>query len=141
MATPRNKRKLAAINKDNHEDHLKNNSARDTNVTKIQEVYIIQVSEELERNVTKKLCQEFCTTENLIFGALTEPGELFLNPQLRGHSGPVPETSRISNGENQETNEDRSQNDTHSELSVSLSQYSQECSSGETTYNSNAKLS
>ena len=42
--------------------------------------------------------------------------------------------SRISNRESQGTNEDRSQNDPHTEVSVSLSQSAQELSPEETFY-------
>ena len=48
MATLRNKRNLAAINKDNHADHPRNEQARDRNVPRNQEGYITQVSEEIE---------------------------------------------------------------------------------------------
>ena len=55
MATLRNKRKLEAPNKENNEEHPRNNQARDTNVTRTQENSITHVSEEIESTVTKKL--------------------------------------------------------------------------------------
>ena len=58
MATLRNKTKLAAINRENHEEHPMNFQERDTNVPRIQENYITQVSEEIEGRVIKKLSQE-----------------------------------------------------------------------------------
>ena len=54
MATLRNKRKCAATNRDNHEDHPRNNQARNTNSPRVQEDYITQVSEETGGKVTKE---------------------------------------------------------------------------------------
>ena len=45
---------------------------------------------------------------------------------MQSHSGSVPETSRNTYGESQGTNEDRSQNDAHSEARVSQSQSTQD---------------
>ena len=56
MATLRNKRRSAASNRDNHEDHLRNNQARNANCLRIQDGYINQVSDEIEGKVTKKNC-------------------------------------------------------------------------------------
>ena len=96
--------------------------------------YINLVSEEIERRVTKKLSQEFNRTESRFLGALFKIDEFLLNPEVRVHSGPVPETSRNSNGENHETNEGRSQNDPHPEVGVSLNQSSQELSPDDSSY-------
>ena len=52
MAT-RNKRKLAALNKENCEEHPKSNLALNSNVPRSQEDYITLVSEEIEGRVTK----------------------------------------------------------------------------------------
>ena len=68
MAT-RNKRKMAAWNKENCEEHLRSNLASNSNVPRSQEDYITQVSEEIEGRVIKKLSQEFSRTENCILGA------------------------------------------------------------------------
>ena len=57
MATPRNKRKLAALSKENCEEHPWINLAQKSNVPRSQEDYITQVSEEIEARVTKKLSQ------------------------------------------------------------------------------------
>ena len=65
MAT-RTKRKLAALNKENCEEHPRSNLASNSNVPRSQEDYITQVSEEIEGRVTKKLSQEFSRTENRI---------------------------------------------------------------------------
>ena len=70
MAILRNKRKLAALNKLNCEEHPRNNMAQNSNVPRSQEDYITQVSEEIEGRVTKKLSQEFSRTENRILDAL-----------------------------------------------------------------------
>ena len=59
MATIRNKKKLAALNKENCEEHPRNNMAQNSNVPRSQEDYITQVSEEIEGRFTKKLSQEF----------------------------------------------------------------------------------
>ena len=56
MAT-RNKRKLAALNKENCEEHPRSNLAQNSNFPRSQEDYITQVSEEIEGRVTKS-CQK-----------------------------------------------------------------------------------
>ena len=134
MATLRIKRKLAAINRVNHEDHPRNDQALNTISCRIQEGYITQVSEDIQDRVTTKLSQEFTRIENRILGALSRLDEFLPNPQARVHSGPVPETSRNSNIENQGTNEDRSQNDPNHEVGIYLSQSSQELGPEETSY-------
>ena len=60
--------------------------------------------------------------------------EFLLSPQFRVHSGSILETFRNSKGENQETNDDRSQNDPHLDVGVFLSQSSQKLSPDETYY-------
>ena len=62
MATLRNKKKLAALNKENCEEHPGSNLAQNSNVPRSQEDYITQVSEEIEGRVTKELSQEFSRT-------------------------------------------------------------------------------
>ena len=104
MAT-RNKRKLAALNKENCEEHPRSNLAQNSNVPRSQEDYITQVSEELEGRVTKKLSQEFSRTENHVLGALARLDDFLMNPLIQGHSGTAPETSRNVFSINQETNE------------------------------------
>ena len=59
MATLRIKRKLAALNMENCEEHTSSYLAQNSNVPRLQEDYITQVSEEIEGRVTKKLFQEF----------------------------------------------------------------------------------
>ena len=93
MAT-RKKRKLAALNKENCEEHPRSNLAQNSNVPRSQEDYITQVSEEIEGRVTKKLSHEFSRTENRILGALARLDDFLMNPLFQGHSGTTPETSR-----------------------------------------------
>ena len=112
MAT-RNKRKLAALNKENCEEHPRSNLAQNSNVPRSQEDYITQVSEEIEGKVTKKLSQEFSRTENCMLGALARLDDFLMNPLLQGHSGTTPETSRNVFSINQGTNEDDSQSNPH----------------------------
>ena len=101
MATLRNKRKLAAINRVNHQGHPGIIPARKTNSLKIQEDYITQLLEEIEGRVTKKLSQEFRRRQSRILGASSRI-DGFLNPPAGVHSRPVPETSRNSNKETRE---------------------------------------
>ena len=70
MATLRNKKKLAAINKEKCEEHSGSNLAQNSNVSRSKEEYIIEVSEKFEGIVPKRLSQEFSRTENRILGAL-----------------------------------------------------------------------
>ena len=86
---------------------------QNSNVPRSQEIYIAQVSEEIEGRVTKKLSQDFSRTENRILGALARLDDFFMNPLLQGHSGTTPETSRNVFSINQGTNEDDSQSDPH----------------------------
>ena len=117
MAT-RNKRKLAALNKENCEGHPRSNLEQNSNVPRSQEDYITQVSEEIEGRVTKKLSQEFSRTENRILGALAGLDDFLMNPLLQGHSGTAPDASRNVFSINQRTNEDDSQSDPHPEAGL-----------------------
>ena len=117
MAT-RNKRKLAALNKENCEVHPRCNLAQISNVPRSQEDYITQISEEIEGRVTKKLSQEFSRTENRILGAIARLDDFLMNPLFQGHSGTTPEASRNVFSINQGTNEDDSQSDPHPEADL-----------------------
>ena len=121
---------------DNHEYLPRINQAQDTKSLGIQQGYITQVSDEIEDRLTIKLSQEFSRTESRILGFLSGLDDFLLNPQALVHCRYVPETSLNSNRENQGTNEDRSQNDPHPEVGVSLNQSSLELSSEETSYTS-----
>ena len=108
-----NKKKLAALNKENSEEHPRSNLVQKSNVPRSQEDYITQVSEEIEGRVTQKLSQEFNRTENRILGALARLDDFLMNPLLQGHSGTTPETSRNMFNLSQRTNEDDSQSNPH----------------------------
>ena len=116
--TTRNKRKLAALNKENCEEHPRSNLAQNSSTPRSQEDYITQVSEEIEGRVTKRLSKEFSRTENRILGALARLDGFLMNPLLPGGSGTTPEPTRNASGINQGTNEDDSQNDPHPEAKL-----------------------
>ena len=120
MAT-RNKKKLAALNKENCEEYPRSNMAQNTNVPRSQKDYITQVSEEIEGRVTKKLSQELSRTENRILGALARLDDFLMNPLLQSHSGTTPETSPNMFSINQGTNEDDSQSNPHPEAGLLIS--------------------
>ena len=125
MATLRNKRKLASLNKKNCEEHPRSNLAQNSNVPRSQEDYITQVFEVIEGRVTRKMSQESSRTENRIHVALSHIDDVLMNPLIQGHSGTAPKTSRNAFGTNQGTNEDDSQSDPHPEASISRNQMTQ----------------
>ena len=130
MATLRNKRKLAAVTRETQEEHPRNCQSRNTSVSRINEEYITQISEEIEGRVTKKLSQEFSRTESRILGALSKLDEFLSNQQIQTHSRTVPWPFRNTNVENQGSNEDDSQSDPHPEAGIFC---------GQTTQNSGPK--
>ena len=89
MAMLRNKRKLTVIARETQE-YPRNNHSQNSAAPGVTEDYIAQVSEEIERKVTKKLSQEFGRTESRILGVLSKLDELLLNPQIRTFSGTTP---------------------------------------------------
>ena len=113
--TTRNKRKLAALNRENCEENPRSNMAQNSGAPRSQEDYITQVSEEIEGRARKRLSKEFSRTENRILGALARLDDFLMNPLLLGHSGTTPEPTRNTSHNNQGTNEDGSQNDPHPE--------------------------
>ena len=123
--TTRNKRKLAALKKENCKEHPRSNLAQNSIAPRSQEDYITQVSEEIEGRVTKRLSKEFSRTENRILGALARLDDFLMNPLLPGHSGTTPEPSRNALSISQGTNEDDSQNDPRPEASLFHSQMTQ----------------
>ena len=125
--TTRNKRKLAALNKENCEEYPRSNLAQNSNAPRSQEDYITQVSKEIEGRVTKRLSKEFSRTENRILGELARLDDFLMNPLLQGHSGTTPEPSRNASSTNQGTNEDDSQNDPHPEAGLFYVQMTQNC--------------
>ena len=124
MAT-RNKRKLAAFNKKNCEEHPRSNLAQNSNVPRSEDDYITQVSEEIEVRVTKKLSQKFSRVENCTLGALARPDDFFTNPLNQGHSGTAPNTSRNMFSISQGTNEDDSESNPHPEAGLFTNQMTQ----------------
>ena len=62
-----NRRKLAAINVDNHGEQPKKNQAWDTYFPSNQVDYITQVSEAIEGRVTKKLSEELIRMKSPIW--------------------------------------------------------------------------
>ena len=99
MATLRNKRKLAAVSRETPESTI-NSRGQNTLDPDLTQDHISQVSEEIERRVTKKLSREFSRTESRILGALSKLDEFLLNPQVRSCSVAVPGTSRNNKSEN-----------------------------------------
>ena len=89
MATLRNKGKLAAVAREAQEAQLRNGQSRNTSGPRMDEEYITQVLDGIGGRVTKKMSQEFSTTQSRILGALSELDEFLLNPQIRTHSGTV----------------------------------------------------
>ena len=72
---------------------------------------ISDVSQEIERKVTKSCSKDFSRTESRFLGALSKLDEFLLNPQVRTCSVAVPGTYRNSDSENREPPGDRSPND------------------------------
>ena len=125
MATLRNKRKLAAVTRETQEENPRTGQSRNTSVPRINEEYIIQVSEEIEGRVSKKLSQEFSRIESRILGALTKLDEYLSNQQIQTHFESVPGTFRNTNVKNQGTNEDDSQSYPHPEAGIFRGQTTQ----------------
>ena len=123
--TTRNKRKLAALNKENCEERPSSNLAQTSSARRSQEDYITQISGEIEGRVTKRLSKEFSRTENRILGALARLDDFLMNPLLPGHSGTTPELSRNALNTRQGTNEDDSQNDPRPEAGLFHGQMTQ----------------
>ena len=125
MATLRNKKKLAALNKESCEEHPRSHLAQNSNDPRSQKDYITQVSDKIEGRVTNKLPQEFSRTENRILGALARLDDFLMNPPIQGHSGTAPETSRNAFSTSQGTNEDDSKSDPHPEAGIFNNQTTQ----------------
>ena len=123
--TTRNKRKLAAINKENCEGHPRSNLAQNSSASISQKDSITQVFEKVEGRVTKRLSKEFIRTENHILGALARLDDFLTNPILLGRSRTTPHPSRNALNTSQGTNEDDSQKDPRPEASLFLGQITQ----------------
>ena len=61
-----NKRKLAALNKENCEEHPRSNLAQNSTAPRSQEDYITQVSEEIEGRVTKS-CRKNSAERKIVY--------------------------------------------------------------------------
>ena len=138
--TTRNKRKLAALNKENCEEHPRSNLAQNSSAPRSQEDYITQVSEENEGRVTKRLSKGFSKTENRILGALARLDDFLMNPLLAGHSGTDPEPFQNALSISQGTNEDDSQNDPHPEAGLFHGQMTQNSGPGDGHYISSFQI-
>ena len=113
MATLRNKRKLAAVSRETP-DNSRGSRGRNVLDPELTQDYISQVSEEIERRVTKKLSKEFNKTESRILGALSKLDEFLLNPQVRTCSI-FQGASRNASSENREIHGDCSSTDPYPE--------------------------
>ena len=69
---------------------------KNSNVPRPQEDHINHVSEEIEGRVTKKLSEEFSSTENSMLGSLARFDDFLMNSLIQGHSATDP--SRILPG-------------------------------------------
>ena len=92
---------LAVINRAPREDHLSNSEARNTGSFRMKEDYPLQVSEQVEDRVSKKLSQELNRTGSHFLGALSKLYDFLLNPparmtpkMFRRHPGIQPEKIR-----------------------------------------------
>ena len=59
MATLKNKRKLGAVAKEEQEERPRNTQPQNPSVSRINEDYVTQVSEEIDGKVTQTLSPEF----------------------------------------------------------------------------------
>ena len=122
MAILRNKRKLAALDNENCEEHPRRNLAQHSIAPRSQEDYNTQFFDNIMRRVLERLSQEFSRTESHILGAPSCLDDFLLNSLIQGHSGAAPETSRNPYSTNQGTLEDESQSGPHREANISRSQ-------------------
>ena len=84
---------LAAVSRETPENTRKSKSQNTLDPGTAQE-YISQVSEEIERRVTKKISKDFSRTDSGFLGALSTLDEFLLNPQVRTCSVADPCLSR-----------------------------------------------
>ena len=83
-------------------EYPSNNQSQISAAPGITEDYIAQVSQEIERRVTKKLSHEFSRKKSRILGALSKLDEFLLDPQIPTFYGTAPGTFRNADVENQE---------------------------------------
>ena len=94
MTALRNKRKLAGVNRDSQEEHPRNNLPQDTNIPRVKEDYITQVSKEIELKVTHNDSRVLQGREsNSIQSVQTarNSSELTSLGEMKNHSGDFPE--------------------------------------------------
>ena len=121
----RNKRKLAALNKENCAEHPSGNLEQKSKVARSQKDYITQVSEEIEGTITKTLSQETSRTKNCFLGTLARLDDFLMNPLSQGHSETAPDISRNVFSISQGTNEDDTQSNPLPEAGLFNSQVTQ----------------
>ena len=121
MVTLRKKRKIAAVSRETPEN-TRNIQSRNTLDPEMAQEYSLQVSEEIDGRVSKKISKEFSWTESRILGALSKLDEYLLNPQVRTCSVALPGTSKNSDSGNREPNGDRSTNEPCPEVVISSHQ-------------------
>ena len=92
MAMLWKKRKIAAMARETQE-YPRNNQSQNSAAPGIIEDYVVQVSEQIDGRVTKKLSQEFSRTKSRFLGALSKLDEFHLNPQMRTSQEPFREHS------------------------------------------------
>ena len=103
MTTLRHERKTAALNGEKYEELPRSTQARDANYPRSQGDFIPQVSEEFEGKVSKKISQEFSSTESCFLGTPSRTYAFLLKPLNQCRSGSALETSRNPYGINQGT--------------------------------------
>ena len=120
--TTRNKKKLAALNKENCEDHPRSNLEQNSSAPRGLHNSSFRGN---WGKGHKMLSEEFSSTENRILGALARLDKFPMNPLLPEGSGTTPEPSRNALSISQGTNEDDCQNDPHPEAGLFHGQMTQ----------------
>ena len=134
MVIHRNREKLGTTKRKQSEENPRNNQVRDTFFLGNQGVNNTHVPKEIQNGVSEETFQELSRSNSHILGALTELDVFLRNSYNRVHSGSVPEMSRNANRKKQETKDNFSQDDSHPDVGVSLSQYTQKFSPDEIYY-------
>ena len=82
MATRTNAKKLAGINWNSQEQHLRNNLSREKDAPQFIEDYVTQVTEKTEGRVTIQLSQYFSRVESQILVARSKSDEFVPKSQF-----------------------------------------------------------
>ena len=93
---------LASVACEHHERSHRSSQSRKSPVPRVNEVCIIQVLEDREDAVTKKLPRGFSRTECRILDALSKYNDYLPNPQVQVQSSTIPAKSQSVTVENQE---------------------------------------